>query len=147
MMFATIEEVKQIVNNADFEKLDDTHIQGYIERADIYIIARTRCDYSKATDKALKNKLKIATGKTVRYLFMLDTSKILRKKMEGIASETTPDYSYSMSSTSLAISGGSTGDAELDLLLSTLTVGNSPIYFGVSGPTRAAKRRWRNGIR
>ena len=82
MMFATIEEVKQIVNNADFEKLDDTHIQGYIERADIYIIARTRCDYSKATDKALKNKLKIATGKTVRYLFMLDTSKMIQKKMD-----------------------------------------------------------------
>ncbi|MGM8141219.1 hypothetical protein [Enterococcus italicus] len=146
-MFATSDEIKQMVNDTDFSKFDDGRVQGYIERADIYITARTRCDYSKATDKALKNKLKIATGKTVRYLFMLDTSKILQKKMEGISSESTPDYSYSMSSTSLAISGGSTGDAELDLLLSTLTVGKSPIYFDVSGPTRAAKRRWRNGIR
>lgn len=146
-MFATTDEIKQMVNDTDFSKFDDSRVQGYIERADIYITARTRYDYSKATDDLLKAKLKIATGKTVRYLFMLDTSKILRKKMEGISSESTPDYSYSMSSTSLAISGGSTGDAELDLLLSTLTVGKSPIYFDVSGPTRAAKRRWRNGIR
>lgn len=146
-MFATSDEIKQMVNDTDFSKLDDGRIQGYIERADIYIIARTRYNYSKATDDLLKAKLKIATGKTVRYLFMLDTSKTIQKKMEGIASETTPDYSYSMSSTSLALSGGATGDAELELLLSTLTIGNSPIYFGVSGPTRAAKRRWSNGIR
>lgn len=146
-MFATSDEIKQMVNNTDFSKFDSDRVQGYIERADIYITARTRCDYSKATDDLIKARLKIATGKTVRYLYLLDTSKTVQRKMEGIASETTPDYSYSMSSTSLAVSGEATGDAELDLLLSSLTVGNSPIYFGVSGPTRAAKRRWRNGIR
>ncbi|MGF2144044.1 DUF3199 family protein [Vagococcus fluvialis] len=151
-MFATIQEVRDTSKyKADnsFKELKDTEIQGYIERADIQITARVHCDYSKTGDDMIQKKLKIATIKMVDYLFFMDSNrKSVERKMSGLQSESMDDYSYSMSSQSLDKLDTNTGDTELDLILESLLVPiSSHAFFGVSGPTRAKRRKLSYGIR
>ena len=150
-MFATIQEVRDASKykaDESFEKLKDAEIQGYIERADIQITARVHCDYSKTGDEMIQKKLKIATIKMVDYLFFMDSNrKAIERKMSGLQSESMDDYSYSMSSQSLDKLDTNTGDSELDLILESLLVPiSSHAFFGVSGPTRAKKRKMSYGI-
>ncbi|WP_270312061.1 DUF3199 family protein [Vagococcus fluvialis] len=151
-MFATIQEVRDTSKykaDESFEKLKDAEIQGYIERADIQITARVHCDYSKTGDEMIQKKLKIATIKMVDYLFFMDSNrKAIERKMSGLQSESMDDYSYSMSSQSLDRLDTNTGDPELDLILESLLVPiSSHAFFGVSGPSRAKRRKMSYGIR
>lgn len=142
-MFATAEDIKANTNYEDVKNLDNKAIEGYMLRADIWIHSATNYDYSKSKDEIVKNKLKIATIRLVDYLFYFDKNPKQREKlMQGLQSETMPDYSYSFR-TSVSEVGEPTGDPELDVILSSLKVETSGFnFFRVSN-----KRSGLRGIR
>lgn len=146
-MFATILEIRERSRyKEEFKDMSEGLVQGYIDRADIWIIAKTHCDYTSNDEPIVLKKLKIATIKLVDYLYFFDNKASMEDRFKGVQSESTEDYSYTLKSEVGRPEDG-TGDPELDLILESLTLNIKGYgYFGISGPTRS-KRRGVNGIR
>lgn len=121
-MFATVKEVKELSNYEAIQEMRDAQVDNFILRADIWINSATNYDYLETENKMIQNKLKVATIRLVDYLFYFDQSASVREKLlQGLQSESTTDYSYTMRS-EISSDYSRTGDRELDLILNNLKV-------------------------
>lgn len=131
MAFATIEDVRNFTSFSEVSDLSEEKITKYIEFANAYIRRKTGFDYSNATDPYLLTNLERATVLLVEYLWFNDQPEIKEAKMSGVESEKIGTYSYNLSN-----GGDSTGNAELDELLESLTPKYGLNLFSVSKPSR-----------